>query len=162
MHRGYDDPHCAIARSLEILGDGWTLMILREAFLGTRRFADFEKHLRISKNVLSKRLAHLVDEGVFTKVDAGQFGARYEYRLTPKGKDLLTVFTALRQWGDRWVFGEEREPMLVHDRQTGSPILPVRIRRADGTPIPSRDLELRPGPGASDAQLERWHASQDD
>ena len=148
MIRDYGDPGCAVARALEVLGDGWTLLVLREAFLGARRFADFEARLSISKNVLTKRLSHLVDEGVLEKIDAGQYGSRFEYQLTRKGKDLLTVITALRQWGDRWIFGEGKEPLLVIDQATGAPIEPVRIRRADGTPVPSRDLMLQLGPGA--------------
>ncbi len=160
--RNYGDTDCAIARSLEVLGDGWTLLVLREAFLGTRRFADFESHLTISKNVLTHRLAHLVEHDILEKVDAGQYGARFEYQLTRKGKDLVTVITALRQWGDRWIFGEGREPLQVIDRRTGKPIEPLRVRRADGSPVPARDLELRPGPGASPAHLARWNEENPD
>lgn len=163
MIRGYGDPDCGIARALELLGDGWSLLIIREAFLGTRRFADFESRLSVSKSILAKRLAHLVDSGLFTKVDAGRYGARYEYALTPMGRDLATMLTALRQWGDRWVFGPGNEPLLVIDRQTGEPIEPVRIRRADGSLIPARDLELRPGPGMPPERLaERALAGDED
>ncbi|MCG8456697.1 MAG: helix-turn-helix transcriptional regulator [Holophagales bacterium] len=158
MIRSYGDSDCAIAQSLEILGDGWTILVLREAFLGTRRFADFEARLAISKNVLSARLAHLVETGLLEKEDVGRFGERYEYGLTAKGKDLMTVMTALRQWGDRWVFGEGREPLLVVDRRTAEPILPVRIRRADGSVVGPSDLAIRPGPGASAEALDRWRA----
>ena len=157
--RSYGDEYCAIARSLELLGDGWTLLVLRECFLGSRRFADFEARLSISKNVLTNRLAHLVENEILEKVDAGQYGARFEYHLTRKGKDLITVITALRQWGDRWLFGEGREPLLVIDRETRQPIESVRIRRADGTPVPARDLELRPGPGASRPLRAQWKAA---
>ena len=149
MIRQYNDPDCAIARSLEVFGDGWSLMVIRQAFFGARRFADFER-LGISKNILTKRLAHLVEQGIFTKSDAGQFGARYEYQLTTKGKDLLTMITAIRQWGDRWIFGEGKEPILVVDRATGEPIRPVRIQRENGEPVPAKDLALTLGPGASD------------
>ncbi|MEM1414896.1 MAG: helix-turn-helix domain-containing protein [Myxococcota bacterium] len=147
MRRDYGEPYCAVARALEVLGDGWTMLILREAFVGVRRFADFEARLAISKNVLTTRLAHLVDAGVLERVESGRYGSRFEYALTPRGKDLVTVFTALRQWGDRWIFGEGNEPIVVVDRATGEPIEPVRIRRADGSLVPSRDLQVRPGPG---------------
>lgn len=156
MRRSYGDPDCAIARTLEVLGDGWTLMILREAFLGSRRFADFESRLAISKNILSHRLARLVDEGVLEKVDAGQYGPRFEYQLTARGKDLITVITALRQWGDRWIFGEGKEPLLVLDRETGKPIARLAIRREDGRRVPARDLVIKLGDGASKAARERW------
>lgn len=148
IRHSFERENCSIARALEVLGDGWTLMILREAFLGARRFADFEARLDISKNVLSKRLQHLVDHGVMEKDDVGAYGPRFEYRLTRQGKDLTTLLTALRQWGDRWIFGEGNEPLLAIDRVTQKPIEPVRIRRADGSLVRSGELELRPGPGA--------------
>lgn len=146
----FDGERCSIARSLEVLGDWWTLLVVREAFLGTRRFADFEANLGISKNVLSQRLDHLVTHGVLAKVDAGVHGTRYEYELTPMGKDLVMVMTALRQWGDRWIFGEGNEPLLVLDRRTGRPIPRQLLRGEDGTPLRGKDLDLRPGRGARD------------
>jgi DNA-binding HxlR family transcriptional regulator len=154
--RRFHDENCAIAQALEILGDWWTMLVIREAFLGARRFVEFEANLGISKNVLTQRLTHLVEHGVLERVDAGQHGTRYEYVLTPKGKDLSTVLTALRQWGDRWVFGPGREPLLVVDRRTGRPIPHLRVMGEDGQPIASRDLEVRPGPGASKTTLQRF------
>ncbi len=144
-----------MARSLEILGDWWTLLVVREAFFGTRRFADFEANLGISKNILTKRLAHLLEHGVLARVDAGVHGHRYEYELSAKGKDLITVLTALRQWGDRWVFGEGREPLLVVDARTGRPIPRVRLLAEGGEPLRAGDIAVRPGPGASRATLSR-------
>ena len=156
--RNWNQENCSVARALGVLGDTWTLLILREAFFGTRRFADFEARLAISKNVLSQRLQHLVDHGVLEKIDVGRHGPRFEYRLTHMGKDLTTVLTALRQWGDRWILGEGNEPLIVVDRATGEPIEPVRIRRSDGSPIGPRELELRAGPGASEETRERLEA----
>jgi DNA-binding HxlR family transcriptional regulator len=148
MRKRFDNEPCAVAQALEILGDWWTLLVVREAFLGTRRFADFEARLGISKNVLTQRLEHLVEHGVLERVDAGVHGTRYEYALTAMGKDLATVMTALRQWGDRWIFGEGNEPLLVLDRRTGRPIPRLRITGEDGTPLGAAELELRPGRGA--------------
>src|SRR5687768_15499171 len=102
MRNRFDKMNCSVARSLEVLGDWWTLLVVREAFIGTRRFSDFQERLGISKNVLTQRLVHLVDWGVLERVDVGEHGAHYEYVLTPMGKDLAVVMTALRQWGDRW------------------------------------------------------------
>lgn len=153
--RRFDRENCSIARALEVLGDWWTLLVVREAFLGTRRFADFAAHLGIAKNVLTARLDHLVEHGVLERVDAGVHGTRYEYVLTAMGKDLATTMTALRQWGDRWIFGDGAEPLLVHDRRTGRPVPRVRVLGEDGAPIPTRELDVRAGPGASKRTLAR-------
>ena len=156
MKRKPERENCSVARSLEILGDAWTLLVVREAFFGTRRFADFEANLGISKNVLAHRLALLTKRGVLEPIDAGQHGTRYEYELTPMGKDLATLMTALRQWGDRWVLGPGHEPLVVVDRRTERPIPRLRIRGEDGEVMRAADLELRPGPGASKKTLARF------
>jgi DNA-binding HxlR family transcriptional regulator len=148
--------NCSVARSLEVIGDWWTLLIVREAMLGSRRFADFAAELPISRNILTRRLGHLVRRGVLARVNAGTHGTRYEYELTPMGKDLATVMTALRQWGDRWVFGEGREPIIVRDRRTGRPIPRVLILDESGVPISGRDLEIVPGPGAEKRTIARY------
>jgi DNA-binding HxlR family transcriptional regulator len=157
--RRFGDENCSVAQALEVLGDWWTLLLIREAMVGTRRFADFEANLGIAKNVLTQRLAHLVDRGVLARIDAGVHGTRYEYELTPMGKDLATVMTALREWADRWVFGEGREPLLVFDRRTGRPVPRLRIRGEDGELLRARDLDVRPGPGASERTLARFRLS---
>jgi DNA-binding HxlR family transcriptional regulator len=160
MARTLKDPDCSVAQALDVLGDGWTLLVMREAFFGTRRFADFAAALGIAKNVLTQRLDHLVERGLLARVDAGQHGVRYEYELTPMGKDLATVMTALRQWADRWILGEGREPLLVYDRRTGRPIPRLRITGEDGVPLAGRDLELRPGPGASERARSRFSSTR--
>jgi DNA-binding HxlR family transcriptional regulator len=160
MRHRFARDNCAIARSLDLLGDWWTLLVVREAFLGTRRFADFAANLAIARNILTARLDHLVEHGVLARVDAGVHGTRYEYELTAKGKDLATVMTALRQWGDRWVFGEGNEPVLVRDRRTGRPVPRLRILDEQGHPIGSRDLEVVPGPGASKRTVARYARSK--
>ncbi|HKA91238.1 MAG TPA: helix-turn-helix domain-containing protein [Haliangiales bacterium] len=156
MRRRFQRENCSVAQALEILGDWWTLLVIREAFAGTRRFADFEANLGISKNILARRLAHLVRHGVLERVDVGRHGAHYEYVLGGKGKDLATLVTALRQWGDRWVFGEGNEPVVVVDRRTGRPIPRLRIVGEDGRPLAGRDIEVRLGPGASPQTVERY------
>ncbi len=149
MKHRFDEENCSVARALEIVGDWRTLLVVREAFLGTRRFADFEASLKIAKSVLTQRLEHLTVHGVLARVDVGVHGTRYEYELTAMGKDLATVMTALRQWGDRWVFGEGKEPVVVVDRRTGRPLPRVRMLDEQGVSIAARDLEMRVGPGAS-------------
>ena len=162
MKRTPERENCSVARALEVLGDAWTLLVVREAFVGTRRFADFEANLAISKNVLTHRLGYLTDHGVLERIDVGQHGTRHEYVLTPMGKDLATVMTALRQWGDRWVLGPGHEPLVVVDRRTGRPIPRVRILGEDGAPIHARDMELRPGPGASKKTVARFARAKDE
>lgn len=149
MRRRLDDQNCSVARALDVLADPWTFLILREAFGGARRFRDFEEGLHISKNILSARLTKLVEAGIFETEDAGRYGRRLEYRLAPKGKDLLVVITALREWGDRWLSGAGREPVVVVDKRTGRPLPRLRILDEEGRPINGSNIEVRPGPGAS-------------
>lgn len=158
MRHRFTRENCSVARALEVLGDWWTLLLVREAMLGTRRFADFTENLAISKNILTRRLAHLVRHGVFARVDVGTHGRRFEYELTPMGRDLVTLMVALRQWGDRWVFGEGKEPLLAIDRRTGRAIPRVRILAEDGTLLRGRDIELVLGPGASAATRKRYRS----
>ena len=141
--------NCGIAQALEVLGDWWTLLIVRNAFFGMRRFGDFEANLGIAKNVLSARLQHLVEHGILAKVDVGEQGERFEYRLTEKGEALLPLLTVLREWSDEWVFGRGNEPVIVKDRRTNRRVPKLRVTDADGNPLGRRDLRTEPGPGAT-------------
>ena len=141
---------CGIARALEAYGDWWSLLIIRDAFFGARRFADFQRSLGISTNILTNRLAHLVGHGILERAEAGIHGERHEYRLTAKGRDLLPVLTAMRDWSDRWVFGRGKEPLIVRDRRTGKRLPRLRILDAGGRAVALRDLRSEPGPGASE------------
>jgi DNA-binding HxlR family transcriptional regulator len=145
----FDQMNCGIAQALEAFGDWWTLLIVRDAFFGARRFGDFQRSLGIAKNILSTRLAHLVEHDIFERVDVGMEGERFEYRLTPKGEALLPVLTALREWSDEWVFGRGHEPVIVRHRKTGRRIAKLRVTDAEGVPFTRRDLRAVPGPGAS-------------
>lgn len=147
----FENLNCSIARSLDALGDGWTLLIIRDAFFGVRRFAEFERRLGISKNVLAARLRALVEHEILERVDAGVHGERFEYVLTPKGEALLPVLTALREWGDEWVFGAGNEPYLVRERASGQRPEPLAVRGADGRALSRRDLRGEAGPGADQA-----------
>jgi len=158
MRRRFDDQNCSVAQALEVLGDWWTLLVVREAFLGVRRFADFEANLDISKNILTARLEHLVTHGVLARVDAGVHGTRYEYELTPMGRDLATVMTALREWGDRWIYGKGREPLLALERRSGQRIPRLRILDDEGRPLAGCDIVLAPGPGATKRTRDRFGA----
>jgi DNA-binding HxlR family transcriptional regulator len=147
--------NCGIGQALEVLGDWWTLLIVRDAFFGARRFGDFERSLGIAKNVLSARLEHLVEHGIFERVDVGAEGPRFEYRLGEKGEALLPVLTALREWSDEWIFGRGHEPVIVQDRRTGRRLPRLRVTDAEGKVLSRRDLRAVPGPGASRDTIRR-------
>ena len=143
----FDDMPCSIARALDLVGDWWTLLIIREAFLGVRRFADFRDHLGIARNILSDRLQKLVTEEILSKVPKADVDRGFEYRLTAKGKDLWPVLTALRLWGDKWVYGPGNEPVIVRDRDHGTVVTQLLPADADGNPLDPRRLVPVAGPG---------------
>ena len=145
----FDQMNCSIAQALEILGDWWTLLIVRDAFFGIRRFSDFEADLGIAKNVLADRLARLVEHEILEKRGVGESGSRFEYHLTDKGEALLPVLTALREWSDEWVFGEGNEPVIIRDRKTGRPVPRLKLRDEKGRALGRRDLRTEAGPGAT-------------
>src|SRR5262249_8199804 len=105
--------HCSIARTLEVVGEWWTLLILRDAFLGIGRFDDFQRRLGIARNVLTDRLQRLVEHGILERHRYQERPERFEYRLTAKGQDLHPVILSLLRWGDRWTAGEEGPPLLL-------------------------------------------------
>src|SRR5947199_5688864 len=105
---------CTIARSADVLGDHWNLLIIRQACLGTRRFDDFQSALGIGRNILTQRLTRLVDEEVLTRVEYQQNPPRYEYRLTDKGRDAYPILAAMAAWGERWLTGPEGPPPVLH------------------------------------------------
>lgn len=151
----FADMNCGVAQALEALGDWWTLLIVRDAFFGARRFGEFEHSLGIAKNILSARLQHLIEHGIFERIDAGTSGERFEYQLTQKGEALLTVLTAMRDWSDEWVFGRGNEPLILKDRRTGRRIAPLRVTDGEGRTLKFGDLHAIPGPGATPAPKQR-------
>lgn len=152
----FSQMNCSVAQALEQVGDWWTLLIVREAFFGTTRFADFQERLGIAKNILSARLQRLVADEILAKQTVDEAGQRHAYRLTQKGKDLWLVMTALRLWGDKWVFGPGREPLLVRDRQSGATVSALLAVDEEGRPLDARSLSFEPGPGASAETLEEF------
>ncbi len=152
----FAEMNCGVAQALEVLGDWWTLLIVRNAFFGMRRFADFQADLGIAKNVLSQRLQRLVDHEILERVDVGQQGSRFEYQLTDKGEALLPVLTSLREWSDEWIYGKGNEPLVFSDRRTKRRVPRMRVRDADGRALTRRDLRTEPGPGATAETIERF------
>ncbi len=155
MQKNKDLLNCSIADTLDLIGEGWTILILREAFFGSRRFEDFQKHLGIARNILTTRLQKLVDGGVLERKPIKEGAKRHEYRLTPMGRDLYPVLIALTQWGDRWLRSTRGAPVKFIERSTGEEIADVTICSKDGREIEARDLAMIAGPGATDETTER-------
>jgi DNA-binding HxlR family transcriptional regulator len=147
LPRAYESEHCSIAGTLGIVGDRWTLLILREACFGIRRFADFQTRLGLARTVLSDRLGRLVEEGILERRRYQERPERFEYRLTAKGEDLWPVLKALMSWGDRHVM-DGRPPVLHRHRDCGGLITDRRICSRCDTPVELGDVEREPGPGA--------------
>ena len=140
---------CPIARSLERVGEWWSILILREAFYGLTRFDEFQKSLAIAPNILTRRLNALVKAGLLKRRRYSQRPPRYEYRLTEKGRDLWSVLTALRLWGDKWIYGPGKEPLIVRDRDRGAVVAQLLPADADGNMLDPRRLVALAGPGTS-------------
>jgi len=149
---------CAIAAALNILGDHWTLLLVREAFYGSTRFGEFQRNTGIAKTLLSDRLFFLEEEGIFRKEDVGERGTRYAYYLTEKGRALETVMVALMQWSNEHVYGKGKEPVLLLDRASGRPVPAFRLRNRKSEPLGSGDFAFRTGPGASKSTRKRLEA----
>lgn len=139
----FSDMSCSIARCLEQVGDWWTLLIVREAFFGTRRFGEFQSHLGIAPNVLSARLHGLVQHGILQAVAESENGRVLDYRLTDKGRDLFPIVIALLQWGDRHAPAPEGPPVQIVDRENGRPIAALQVRSDDGRVLQARDVRVR-------------------
>src|SRR6202012_4468460 len=114
-HKPHESSVCPNARSLDIVGEWWSLLILRDAMLGKRGFSDFERGLGLAKNILPARLKGLVEAGIFRVVPASDGSAYSEYELTEKGKDLWPTLVALRQWGQKYMFGQADDPSVLLD-----------------------------------------------
>lgn len=136
----FDDSSCSVARALNEVGDWWSLLVVLHAMYGTRRFVDFQQELGIARNILCDRLARLVDNEVLKKVDVGEHGSRFEYRLTEKGRELFPIVIALRQWGDKWNPAPGQAPLDLRDRETGRTIRQVAVQNADGKSLTVRDV----------------------
>jgi len=163
----FDEMNCSIARTLEVIGDAWTPLILRDIAFGITRFDAIQRDLGISRKVLSERLASLVDHGVLARAPYQDKPARYDYFPTEKGADLAFVLLAMQAWGDRWVFGEDALPVVFRHESCGAVTSPVpscthcgeRLEVSDVTPLPGPGFE--PGPGTSElpAAFERWRTA---
>ena len=131
---------CSVARTLSVIGDRWTLLVLRDAFLRTRRFEDFQRQLGVTRHLLAGRLRKLVEAGILERVRYQEKPARDEYRLTEKGRDLYPVIVALLRWGDRWMSDESGPPLTLMHKACGHTMHPTLVCPDCGEPIGARDV----------------------
>ena len=147
--------NCSIASALEVVGEPWTLLIIRDVYLQVRRFEEFQRHLNIARNILTARLRKLVEHGVLQRVQYQDRPRRFEYRLTEKGAALFPVIVCLKEWGDK--FGEKAAlgaPLQIEDRKTKAMVKPQLIDTMTNRPIELEDVHLVPGPGATPRSTE--------
>lgn len=137
---------CSVARTLGIVGEQWSLLILRDAFLGVRRFEDFQSHLKIARNILSDRLGKLVEHGILSRRQYSERPARHEYRLTSKGIDLFPVLFALQKWGDTWAMGDDPPLRTVTHDECGHVTHPVPACKHCGGVLTPFNVTARPLP----------------
>jgi DNA-binding HxlR family transcriptional regulator len=142
--------NCSIASALEVVGEPWTLLIIRDAYLQVRRFEEFQRHLNIARNILTARLRKLVEYGVLQRVQYQDRPKRFEYRLTDKGAALFPVIVSLKEWGDK--FGDKAAfgpPLEFEDKKTNTVVKPVLIDTVTNRPVELEDVRIVAGPGAN-------------
>lgn len=146
---------CSVARTLAVIGDSWTMLIIRDAFLRVRRFDDFQKNLGISRHRLSERLKKLVDYGVLSK--ESYQANRYEYRLTEQGLELYPILITMAKWGDKWMDDGKGVPMLYKHNLCDQHFKPVVVCSECNEPIDPHEVTPSIGPG--EFQSERFHSA---
>jgi DNA-binding HxlR family transcriptional regulator len=146
--KSFADMDCSVAQCLEIVGDRWSLLVLRDCFLGVRRFDDFQRRLGISRNILQQRLSKLVTHGILSRTRYSEHPPRYEYRLTDKGRDLWPVITAMREWGDRYAAPEGPPIEMVH-KECGKVSSTRLVCSCCGGALDARGVSAVAGPGRS-------------
>jgi DNA-binding HxlR family transcriptional regulator len=144
LGRAYENQNCSIARALELVGERWTLLIIRDAFLGRSRFEEFQASLGIARNVLAERLGRLVEEGILERRRYSERPPRDEYVLTEKGRDLRLALTGLRQWGDRYL--SEQPPRLLRRKSDGVPVVAALVPEGARDILAPDEVESVPGP----------------
>ena len=157
--KSFADMHCSVAQCLEVVGEWWSMLIVRDAFLGVSRFDDFQERLGIARNILNQRLARLVEEGVLDKAAYSDHPPRYDYRLTAKGRDLWPVVTAMRQWGDKYA-APDGPPLRVVHKKCGKAARAIMTCSACGEPLSGGDVRAVRGPGDLDHLLKAQPADK--
>lgn len=152
---------CSVARTLDVVGDKWTLLVLRDAFYGVRRFEDFTRDLGIARNVLASRLSRLVDAGVMERRRYEDHPPRFEYRLTAKGRDLLPVLLTMMYWGDTWAKPDDDAPIDLVHRDCGEATHAVTTCAACGDALTPFNVTVEPLPPVIEEVVAQRRAAVD-
>ena len=144
----FTNENCSVARTLEVIGERWTLLVLREAFLGVRRFEELQRNTGAARNILAARLRKLVERGILERRPYEEHPPRFEYRLTARGLDLYPILVSLVRWGDKYVADPGGPPIVLEHKACGHDILPQLVCSECGGEIAARDVIAKPGPGA--------------
>ena len=147
----FEHDDCPIARSLDAIGDWWSMLIIRDALLGVSRFSEFQKRLGLAKNILTVRLRALVDQGILKTAPASDGSAYQEYLLTPKGRGVFPILVALRQWSEEFDERPEEIATILVDKEKGQPVRKLELYSQDGRLLSAGDIALKPRPAGSKA-----------
>ena len=150
-----------MARAMEVVGDRWSILILREAYYGVKRFDEFEYYVGVAPNILSSHLKKFVDAGVMTRIPLPEHSGRYEYVLTEKGRDFFPAYLALKRWGDDWLAEPEGPQVVFRDRAAGREIEYPKLLTAGGKPLRLEDVEVVAGAGAVAFNRKRFGGAAD-
>ena len=140
----FEHDQCPVARSLDAIGDWWSLLIIRDALMGRRRFGEFQQGLGLAKNILTVRLRTLVDQGILKTAPASDGSAYQEYLLTPKGRGIFPILVALRQWSEEFDERPEEIATIMVDREKGKPVRKLALYSQDGRLLGAADTALKP------------------
>ena len=157
--KSFSNMQCSIARTLEHVGSWWSLLIIRDAMMGARRFKHFQKSLGIATNTLTSRLSDLIEGGILEKVPAGEGSKHDEYVLTERGRELAPVIIALSQWGDKWVAHEDGPSTMITDKASGDRLPRVWPRRENGDRMDLKEVGMK---RAENASPKNWEEDQEE
>ncbi len=143
--KSFGNARCPVARSLDMLGDWWTLLLVRDALRGSRRFSEFQESLGLATNILTTRLRKMVEDGILDTRPAPNRADRSEYHLTEKGRRLQVVLLSLRQWGEENLFAEGEPMAALVEKATGEPVRRLGVAARDGRPLAPEDVEIQIG-----------------
>jgi DNA-binding HxlR family transcriptional regulator len=149
----FEGDDCPVARSLDAIGDWWSLLIIRDALFGAHRFGEFQKNLGLAKNILTVRLRTMVDQGILKMAPASDGSAYQEYVLTPKGRGIFPILVALRQWSEEFDERPDEIATILVDREKGKPVRKLELYSQDRRLLAANDTTLKPRPAGKRARL---------